>query len=94
MGKTMETKKLYTRDNEPTEELRKIVTKKYKNVVLTYEVVYFLDYEVDENTGYIKENKVEYYTKDQYVRNIESLKRAIFEYNKNVIKKNENGKDN
>lgn len=69
--------KIYTRDNKPTEELCEVITKKHDNKTLTYEEVYYLDYEVNEDTGYIMKNKVKFYTKEQFVRNMKSLKIAI-----------------
>lgn len=73
----MKEKKILTRENELTVELRKTVTKKYKNLELSYEEVYYLDYEVNEDTGMIDKNKkVKHYTKDQVNRNMKALKNA------------------
>ena len=73
----MEAKKILTRENELTVELRETVKKMYKNLELSYEEVYYLDYEVDEDTGMINKNKkVKHYTKDQITRNMKALKSA------------------
>lgn len=73
----MEAKKILTRENELTVELRETVKKIYKNLELTYQEVYYLEYEVDENTGMInKSKKVKHYTKDQVTRNLKALKSA------------------
>jgi len=70
----MEAKKVLTRENELTIELRETVRKLYKTLELSYEEVYYLDYEVDENTGMINKNKkVKHYTKDQVTRNLKAL---------------------
>ena len=59
-------------------ELHEFVKKKYKNLESTYDEVYYLDYEVDEDTGMInKDKKVKRYTKDQQTRNMKALKNAI-----------------
>lgn len=74
----METKKLLlTRENKITDELQEIVYKKYKGLNLEYIEVFYLDYEVDEDTGLIDKNKtVKYYTKNQSDRNMKALKNA------------------
>lgn len=73
----MEAKKILTRENELTVELRKTEKKIYKNLELSYEEVYYLDYEVNEDTGMINKNKkVKHYTKDQVIRNMKALKSA------------------
>lgn len=73
----METKKVLTRNNEPTDELHGIVNKTYKNLRLQYDEVYYLDYEVNEETGVIDENKlVNFYSRSQIDRNMKSLKNA------------------
>jgi len=73
----MEAKKILTRENELTVELRETVKKMYKNLELSYEEVYYLDCEVDEDTGMINKNKnVKHYTKDQVTRNMKALKSA------------------
>lgn len=70
----MEAKKVLTRENELTVELHETIKKLYKNFELSYEEVYYLDYEVDENTGMINKNKqVKHYTKDQVSRNMKAL---------------------
>ncbi|AWA31115.1 transcriptional regulator [Flavobacterium magnum] len=70
-------KTLLTRTNEPTIELNSSVKKVYKGMTLYYDEVFYLDYEVDEDTGFInKENKVKHYTKSQVDRNIKALKNA------------------
>lgn len=73
----METKKVLTRENKPTSELHGIVEKIFKGIKLEYTEVYYLDYEVNEDTGVInKEKKVKYYTKNQIDRNLKALKNA------------------
>jgi len=73
----METKKVLTRNNEPSEELHEFVYKTYKGLKLGYEEVYYLDFEVDEDTGMIdKTRQVKHYTKNQMERNIKALKNA------------------
>lgn len=59
----METKKILTRGNEPTVELRETVNKKFKGLELSFEEVYYLDYKVDEETGMIdKSEKVKHFS--------------------------------
>lgn len=73
----METKKILTRENKPTEELQGIVNKVYRGNNLQYNEVYSLDYIVDENTGLIDKNvKEKHYTKNQMDRNIKAMKSA------------------
>ena len=73
----MKTKKILTRENEPTVELRDTVNKMYKGLELSFPEVYYLDYKVDEETGMIDKNeKVKYYTKEQMNRNMKALKSA------------------
>lgn len=73
----METKKVLTRDNKPTEELSAIVEKVFRGIKLKYPEVYYLDYEVNEDTGMInKNNLVKHYTKNQIERNLKALKNA------------------
>ncbi len=73
----METKKLLTRDNIPTEELSATVTKSYKGMELEYREVFYMDYIVDEETGLInKDLKDKHYTKGQMDRNMKALKSA------------------
>jgi hypothetical protein len=73
----METKKVLTRENIPTDELTASVEKLYKGIKLKYTEVFYLDYVVDEDTGLV--NKLimdKHYTKNQMERNIKALKRA------------------
>lgn len=73
----MEAKKILTRENELTIEMKESVTKKYKGFDLSYTESFYLDYEVDEETGIInKDKKVKHYTKDQMTRNLKALKSA------------------
>jgi DNA-binding transcriptional regulator YiaG len=66
-----------TRENTPATELQRVVEKVIKGVKLTYNEVYYLDYDVNEDTGMINKNKsVEHYTKDQTTRNIKAQKSA------------------
>lgn len=73
----METKKVLTRDNIPTEELSGTVIKTHKGIRLEYTEVYYLDHAVDEDTGMINKNiKEKHYTKNQMERNLKALKNA------------------
>ena len=73
----MDTKKVLTRENKPTNELQKSVIKIYKGIELSYLEVYYLDYEVIEDTGIINQKKkVKYFTKNQINRNLKALKSA------------------
>ena len=73
----MEAKRILTRENELTVELRETVKKEFYGFELSFEEVYYLDYKVDEDTGIIDKNeKVKYYTKDQMNRNLKALKSA------------------
>lgn len=73
----MSNKKVLTRNNEPTDELQRIVVKEFKGVTFSYTEVYYHDFEVDEDTGMINKNKtVKHYTKDQVDRNMKALKSA------------------
>ncbi len=75
----MVTKKVLTRKNLPTEELSSKVEKVFKGVKVSYTEVYYMDYEVNEETGNIDKSKmVKHYTKDQMNRNIRALKSAYF----------------
>jgi DNA-binding transcriptional regulator YiaG len=79
MKNTRETiKKILTRGQQPTDELTRVVNEKYKGLELEYVEVYYLDYEVDENTGKVnKEIQVPHYTSDQMDRNLKALKSAF-----------------
>ena len=73
----METKKVLTRENKPTDELHDTVEKNYRGIKLEYTEVYYMDYEVNEETGIInKEITVKHYTKNQIDRNMKALKNA------------------
>lgn len=73
----MEAKKVLTRENKPTIELDGSVEKIFKGIKLEYTEVYYLDYEVNEDTGVInKDKKVKHYTKNQIDRNMKALKSA------------------
>ena len=75
----METKKVLTRNNEPSDELHEIVYKTHKGLKLEHEEAYYLDFEVDEETGMIdKTRMVKHYTKNQMERNIKALKNAYY----------------
>lgn len=70
-------KKVLTRKKEPTNELQKSVEKVIHGIKLTYKEVYYLDYEVDEDTGMVNKNlRVEHYTEDQMTRNLKAQKSA------------------
>ena len=59
-------------------ELSRFAKRMFKNLEISYEEVYHLDYEVDEDTGMINKNKkVKRYTKDQQTRNMKAFKDAI-----------------
>lgn len=71
----MEVKRVLTRDNTPTKELQETVKKSFKGLELSYSESFYLDFEVNEDTGMInKEKKVKHYTKDQINRNLKALK--------------------
>ena len=64
----MEAKKILTRENELTVELRETVKKTYKSIELSYDEVFYLDYEVDGDTGMInRKKKVKYYIKRESI---------------------------
>lgn len=72
-------KKVLTRENTPTNERQRSVEKVVKGVKIIYTEVYYLDDDVNENTGMIdKKKSVEYYTKDQTIRNLKAIKSAYF----------------
>ena len=61
--------------NDMEKELNRKVTKLFNGVNVVYEEVYYLDHDVDDETGIIdKEKLVPYYTKDQVNRNMKALK--------------------
>lgn len=68
--------KILTRGNKPTDELSEIVTKDFKGLKLTFKEVYYLDFEVDENTGVEGKNMAQFYTSSQVGRNLKALKNA------------------
>lgn len=71
------TNKIITRNNESTDELKRTVVGQFKDLNLKYEEVYYLDFEVDEETGMINRNNlVPHYTSSQMERNLKSLKSA------------------
>lgn len=75
----MERKKVLNRNNEPSDELHEFVYKTYKGLKLQYDEAYYLDYDVDEETGMIDKNReVKQFTKNQMERNIKALKNAYF----------------
>jgi len=58
---------------------------------LSYEQVYYLDYDVDENTGMINKNKlVKYFTKDQATRNISKYIEAKTNINSPLLYRHKN----
>lgn len=70
-------KKVLTRENTPTDELQRFVKKEIRGVKVTYNEVYYLDFEVDDETGMINRDRlVEHYTKDQMNRNLKAQKSA------------------
>ncbi len=60
------------------EVLERIVVKTVKGIKLTYKEVYYLDNEVNENTGRLTNKKVEFYTKNQVNQNLRAMKKAYF----------------
>jgi DNA-binding transcriptional regulator YiaG len=73
----METKKVLTRENIPTEELTTVVEKLYKGIRLKYTEVYYLDFSVNEETENVDKNlKEKYFTKTQMERNMKAIKNA------------------
>ncbi|WP_323033784.1 hypothetical protein [Paracoccus sp. (in: a-proteobacteria)] len=73
----METKKVLTRENTPTNEISGMTEKTFRGIKLEYPEVYYMDYEVDEETGKINKSvQVKHYTKNQIERNIKALKNA------------------
>jgi len=75
----MKTNKILTRENQTATEITDSVEKIFKGLKLEYSEVYYLDYEVDEDTGMInREKKVEHYTKGQIERNMRALKNAFY----------------
>jgi DNA-binding transcriptional regulator YiaG len=85
----MEAKKVLTRENKPTGELKRSVEKIFKGTKLTFIEAYYLDCEVDEDTGIInKEKRVRHYTKDQLSRNMKVLKSAYL-ISKGAVSPNE-----
>lgn len=70
----METKKVLTRENIPIDEISGLTYKTFRGIKLEYLEVYYMDYDVDEETGKIdKSVKVKHYTKNQIERNIKAL---------------------
>ncbi len=66
------------RDGSPAEVLTAEVTKYFNGVDVVFEETYYLDYEVNEETGLInKEKKVPHYTKEQTTKNMKALKFAL-----------------
>jgi DNA-binding transcriptional regulator YiaG len=73
----METKKIVTRENTLTDELQATVVKKHKGITLAYTESYYLDYEVDDESGMIDKSKtIKHYTKNQVERNLKALRNA------------------
>jgi len=73
----METKKVLTRENEPTYEVSGMAEKNFKGIDLNYPEVYYLDFDVNEETGMVsKKQRVKHYTKNQIERNLKALKNA------------------
>ena len=73
----MNNKKVLTRENEVTDELKETVERTHKGFKLVYDKFYYLDYEVDEDTGMInREKKAKFCTKSQVSRNLKAFKSA------------------
>lgn len=71
------TNKIITRDNQTTDELRRNVVQQHKGLSLQFEEVYYLDFEVDEETGMVNRNQLApHFTSAQMERNLKSLKSA------------------
>lgn len=69
-------KKVITREGIPTDELQELVTKVVKGIKIEFTEVYYLDFEVDENTGAEGKNMAQFYTSSQVGRNLKALKNA------------------
>ena len=70
-------RQVLTRENTFTDELQRSVEKEFKGIHIKYDEVYYLDYEVDEETGMInRQVLVEHYTKEQTARNLKAMKSA------------------
>jgi len=70
----MKAEKILTRENKPTDELQRTVEEIHNGFKLVYTEVYYLDYEVNEDTGMInRQNLVEFYTRSQVSRNLKTL---------------------
>lgn len=79
-------KNILTRADVPAKEKLQKVEKVIKKVKFTYDEVYYLDYEVDENTGIIDKTKlVPHYTKHQTNRNLKAIKSAYWVAAKGAI---------
>ena len=73
----MDTKKVLTRENKPTDEVTGMAEKIFRGIKLEYPEVYYLDFEVNEETGMIDKTKTgKHYTKNQIERNLKALKNA------------------
>jgi len=73
----MSKRKILTRDNVLVDEQKRSLTKEFDGLTFCYDEVYYLDYEVDENTGVINKSKlVNHYTGEQTTRNLKAMKSA------------------
>ncbi len=73
----MEAKKILTRENELTVELKETIEKEFEGLKLSFDEVFYLDYKVNDETGIVDKNeKVKHYTKEQMNRNLKALKSA------------------
>jgi len=67
---------LLNRKNQSVTEHSRNVTKTINDTLFEYKEYYYLDNEVDENTGSITNDLVPHYTKDQVKRNTRSMRNA------------------
>jgi len=77
--------KIQRRDNSFTEELKAIKTTNFNGIEFSYEEVYYLDYDVDENTGMINKKKLaKFYKSTQVKQNSKAMKSAYEEAKRNA----------
>ncbi|WP_421920420.1 hypothetical protein [Marinifilum sp.] len=73
----MKSNQILRRDNTLTEEVKAIKTTNFNGIEFSYEEVYYLDYDVDENTGMInKEKLAKFYKSSQVQQNTKAMKSA------------------
>lgn len=68
---------VFDRKGKLVEEFQRTVSRKFKDKLVEYTEVYYLDDSVNEDTGMIDRSKSEmFYTKNQTLRNWQSIKEA------------------